>query len=246
MRTYAIGDIHGQLGLLRDAHERIAADRAACDDETAPVIHLGDLCDRGPDTRGVIELLLEGIGAGAPWIVLKGNHDRMFQGFLETPDFQDPRLRPELGWLDPRLGGTETLRSYGVEDADQRASREVWDEAQGAVPEAHLRFLQGLPLMHVTDEIIYVHAGIRPGVPLDRQVEDDLVWIRDGFLNDNRSHGRLVVHGHTVVERATHFGNRVDLDTGAGYGDPMTAAVIEGRDVYVLEEDGRRKLRPPY
>lgn len=103
MRTYAIGDIHGHLALLDAAHARIAADRAATGDAAAPVVHLGDLVDRGPDSPGVIARLMEGIAAGEPWVVLKGNHDALFALFLDDPGAQDPGLRPDLSWLHPRL-----------------------------------------------------------------------------------------------------------------------------------------------
>lgn len=244
MRTYAIGDIHGQLEMLTQAHRRIARDRALCRDRTAPVVHLGDLVDRGPRARGVIEFLLRGIAEGHPWLAIKGNHDRMFAGFLADPDHHDPRLWSELTWLGPRLGGEQTLASYGVhlaEFADRRAAHAA---ARLAVPPAHRAFLEDLPLTIERGGVLFVHAGLRPGVPLDAQAEDDLVWIRDEFLTDTRDHGRLVVHGHTVVEAPTHAGNRVALDTGAGYGKPLTVAVIEDDEVHILTDAGRVPLRP--
>ena len=245
MRTYAIGDIHGQLEMLRAAHARIAADRALCGDRDAIVVHLGDLVDRGPDSRGVIDFLLEGEASGQPWIVLKGNHDRMFQGFMARDGYHDPRLRTDLTWFDPRLGGEETLASYGVEKHWYTRLETLRRQAQKKVPEAHVAFLDRLQLYHATDDLLFVHAGIRPGIPLEEQVEDDLIWIRDGFLEDDRDHGMLVVHGHTALASAQHFGNRIDLDGGAGYGRPLTAAVFEGRDCWVLTDTGRVPLRPP-
>jgi len=245
MRYYAIGDIHGQLDMLRRAHDRIAADRAACGDSDAPVVHLGDFNDRGPDTAGVIQALMDGIADGLPWWVLKGNHDRMFAGFMGDHSHQDPKLWHELTWLHPRLGGVETLASYGVEGASHRPILDVHLEAADAVPDAHIEFLNSLPLYHETEELIFVHAGIRPGVPMNRQTEHDLVWIRDGFLEDDTDHGKLVVHGHTALEQPTHFGNRIDLDSGAGYFRPLTAVVFEGRDCWILTERGRVPLPSP-
>ncbi|MFN7053431.1 MAG: metallophosphoesterase, partial [Gemmobacter sp.] len=105
MRTYAIGDIHGHLDLLKAAHALIAADRAAIGDTEAPVVHIGDLVDRGPDSRGVIDFLMQGQAMGAPWVVLKGNHDRLFTLFMADPHDSDACLRADLAWLHPRLGG---------------------------------------------------------------------------------------------------------------------------------------------
>ena len=261
LRTYAIGDIHGHLDLLKAAHARIAADRARVGDggagggpdgagnaaghaAGAPVVHVGDLVDRGPDSAGVVEYLVSGIAQGFNWLVLKGNHDRMFARFLADSGHHDPRLRRDLAWLHPRLGGIETLESYGIADPATRPRDTVHVEAAAAVPAAHRAFLETLPVHCLRGEVLFVHAGIRPGVPLAEQTEDDLIWIRDIFLDDPRDHGVLVIHGHSPVERATHFGNRVDIDTGAAYGGPLTAVVVEGRDVFELTETGRVALRP--
>jgi len=243
MRIYAIGDIHGQLAKLDDAHAAIRADRARTGDRDAPVVHLGDLVDRGPDSRGVIDYLADGIARGEPWRVLKGNHDRMFSDFVEAAK-QDTRLRAGLTYLHPNIGGLATLASYGVHRGFLKRERDLAERAAAAVPPSHLAFLADLPLFYRAGELLFVHAGIRPGVALDDQIEDDLVWIRDPFLDDTTDHGFLVVHGHTPVEKATHFGNRVALDTGAGFGGPVTAAVFEGRDAFVLENGGRRALEP--
>ncbi|MGR3463571.1 metallophosphoesterase [Limimaricola sp.] len=243
-RSYAIGDIHGHPEKLRAAHDLIAADRARTGDGQSPVIHLGDLTDRGPDSRGVIEMLIDGIEGGAPWTVVLGNHDRLFRKFLDDPDWQDPGLRADLDWLDPRLGGDTTLESYDVAKVEGRDPHDVHREALDKVPLAHRDFLARLPLYHLRGEALFVHAGIRPGVPMGEQTETDLVWIRDGWLEDGRDHGPLVVHGHTALEHPRHHGNRVNLDGGAAYGRPLAAAVIEGREIWLLTPEGRRPLRP--
>ncbi|MFN6979207.1 MAG: metallophosphoesterase [Gemmobacter sp.] len=242
MRSYAIGDIHGHLDLLLAAHERIAADRAATGDDAAPLVHVGDLVDRGPDCRGVVEHLRAGIDRGEPWVVLMGNHDRMFVQFLDDPRGHDPGLRRDLSWLHPRLGGAETLVSYGLRNPADRPVAAVWADAVAAVPRAHRDFLAGLPRWHRHGDALFAHAGIRPGVPMDQQTETDLVWIRAPFLDDPRDHGALVVHGHTAIDRARHYGNRVNLDSSAAYGGPLTAVVIEGRDVWELTPGGRVPL----
>jgi len=245
VRSYAIGDIHGHLDALRAAHARIAADRARCgDDGRAPVIHIGDLVDRGPDSAGVVAWLMDGIAQGRPWLVLRGNHDRMMAGFLDDPGHHDPGLRRDAHWLLPALGGAETLASYGVPDAGLRPAAEVHAEAVAKVPASHRAFLAGLALWHLRGEVLFVHAGIRPGIDLAAQTEDDLVWIRSPFLEDTRDHGALVVHGHTALPRARHFGNRVDIDSGVAYGRALTAVAIEGREVFELAAEGRAPLRP--
>jgi serine/threonine protein phosphatase 1 len=244
MRTYAIGDIHGHLAKLRALHALIEADRAAHGDRQAPVVHIGDLVDRGPDSRGTIDYLIAGQTAGQPWIAVKGNHDRMFVGFLENPDYHDRGLRLDLNWLDPRLGGAETLASYGVERPDERLLFEVHAAARTAVPADHVAYLRAMPTHVLRDGCLFVHAGVRPGVDLSAQTEDDLLWIRKPFIEDARDHGALVVHGHTPVDRVTHHGNRLNLDTGAGYGRDLSAVVIEGGEVYQLTRRGRVAVRP--
>lgn len=244
MQIYAIGDIHGHLGKLQHAHELIARDRAAGGDPAAPVVHIGDLVDRGPDSRGVVEFLRQGVSTGAPWVVLKGNHDRMFALFLQDPPRRDPRLRPGLEWLDDRLGGRTTLASYGVDAAHGRDPTEIHAEARRKVSEAHRAFLAGLPAWYRASECFFCHAGIRPDVPLEAQSEDDLLWIRHEFLDDRRDHGALIVHGHTPVPEVEHHGNRVDIDTGAGHGRKLSAVVIEGRRVWRLTETGRSEVVP--
>lgn len=239
MRVYAIGDIHGYLNELERAHRLIAEDRARVKDQNAPVVHVGDLCDRGPDTRGVIEFLLAGRERGENWVSLMGNHDRLFGWFLETPPRPDPHLIAGWTYFSDGVGGVETLRSYGIEIGRRERLKSVHTRALAAVPTAHREFVQNLPTSFETDEQIFVHAGIRPGIPMALQDEEDLLWIRREFHDDPREHGKLVVHGHTPVEQVTHYGNRLNIDTGAGYGRPISAVAIEGRKAWLLTESGR-------
>lgn len=239
MRTYAIGDIHGHIDKLRAAHALIAADRARTGDDTAPVVHLGDLVDRGPESAEVVDYLMRGPTRGAPWITLKGNHDFLFSLFLQDPVAKDPGLRPDLTWLDRRLGGAATLASYGVPGAAERALPDVHAEALSRVPAAHRAFIDGLPLILRRGPVALVHAGVRPGIPLDAQAPTDMMWIRGPFHAHRGDFGALIVYGHTPVEEVTHFGNRVAVDTGAAYGGPLSAIVIEDAAVSLLTPEGR-------
>ena len=247
MAHYVVPDIHGQFDELRRVHALIAADRARTG-EDGPVVHLGDLVDRGPDSAGVVDYLLRGPKGGLPpWITLRGNHDFMFRLFLKNPALRDPGLNPAYDWGHERLGGRATLRSYGVDAPDDRPLLDLGREARDLVPAAHRVFLDNLPLLHRTEWAVFVHAGIRPGVPLIAQEPTDLMWIRKGWLDAGpgaMAGMPLVVHGHTVVDQPSHHGHRVNLDTGAGYGEPLIAAVVEGRDIWLLTEDGREPLLP--
>lgn len=247
MMIYAIGDIHGQLGKLKAAHDLIAAD-AAREGVAAPeVVHLGDLVDRGPDSREVLDFLIAGRASGAAWHVLLGNHDRMFRGFLDAVDHHDEGLQPDLSWLHPRLGGVETLVSYGLHAPGDRPLAPVWAEAQKAVPPEHRAFLAARPTSLQRGDCLFVHAGLQPGLPLAAQSETTLVWMREPFLSDRREHGAFVVHGHTVVDAPTHYGNRLNIDSGAAYGGPLSAVAIEpGRQVFHLTPQGRLPLTPGF
>lgn len=241
MRTYAVGDIHGQLALLKAAHQRISRDDAAHGGESR-VVHVGDLIDRGPDSRGVIEYLMRGQADGKPWVVLKGNHDRFLPRFVRQPDWIDAGMASGSHWLNHvNLGAAPTLASYGVL-TEGRDHADILADARRAVPEAHLRWLDQLPLWHLTPDALMVHAGIRPGVDLSMQTEQDLLWIRKGFLEDRTDHGILVVHGHTPEERVTHFGNRLAIDTGAAYGGPLSVVVFDEHGLHELGDDGRMDI----
>lgn len=239
-RVYAVGDIHGQLGQLDRVLHLIEEDGGP----DAKVVFLGDYTDRGADSRGVLDRLIEGRDAGRNWVFLMGNHDRMFRLFLQSPPQYDPYLMVELYWLHERLGGDTTLASYGVEVTGTRREKDIHRETMAAVPQSHIEFLNSLALSHTHGDLFFVHAGIRPGVPLADQSEEDLIWIRQEFHNSTETHPKLIVHGHTPVAQATHYGNRVNLDAGAGYGQPLAAAVFEDGKVWELTTNGRQELTP--
>lgn len=232
---YAIGDIHGQLGMLDDALALIERDGGS----DAQIIFLGDYVDRGPDSRGVIDTLIAGLAKGRNWTPIKGNHDRMFQWFLEDVPRHDPHLLVGLHYFHDRIGGVQTMASYGVTFDDQTRLKDLHAHAKSVVPQSHVDFLNALALTCETDDLLFVHAGIRPDVPLADQTEEDLVWIRQEFHTHAGPHPKLVVHGHTPVPQATHYGNRINLDSGAGYNKPLSTAVFEGSESWLLTPAGR-------
>ncbi len=258
MPIYAIGDIHGQKAMLDHALDLIETDGGP----GAHIVFIGDYTDRGPDSRAVIETLIAGKDAGRNWCFLKGNHDRMFCDYVTRAIEHDPKVKSNISWVNPRLGGVTTLASYGVtgtphfahplngfetlthytRDGQNITPGQIVAEAKSAVPEPHIAFLANLPLTLTTEDLIFVHAGLRPNVALADQDVEDMLWIRDGFLEVNHDFGRLVVHGHTALDAPTHFGTRVDIDGGAGYGRPLVPVVFEGRDCWTLTRTGRIPL----
>lgn len=237
---YAIPDIHGHSEELDRALRLVEADGGP----QAEIVFLGDLVDRGPDSRGVIDRILRGRAEGRRWHVVMGNHDQLFARFLRKGCIDHVRIRSGVTWLHPRLGGLDTLRSYGIDATGNVPADKLFRAAGKAVPKAHLRFLEELPRWHERGGLLFVHAGLRPGVPLVAQDPDDLNWIRDPFLDHPDPWPWLVVHGDTALKQPRHFGNRIDLDGGAGFGRPLHAAVFEGRECWLLTDKGRVPLRP--
>lgn len=244
LMIYAIGDIHGHVDKLRLAHARIAEDRAGHGGPAGRVVHVGDLCDRGPSTRDVLDFLIEGVARGEDWVVLKGNHDQMFLDYLSGGD-ASAHLARGVTWQNHSMGGKATLASYGVTKSLLESEEKLQRRARSTVPEAHKKFLAGLPLWHRVGGMIFVHAGIRPGFPIEAQDEEDLLWIRDEFLWHLGDHEALIVHGHTPVDEPTHYGNRVNIDTGAGWGNPLTPVVFDDGVCYALTSEGRQALPVP-
>lgn len=237
---YAVGDIHGQTHMFDRALELIHADGGP----DATIVFLGDYVDRGVDCAGVIDRLIDGQKAGKPWITIKGNHDRMFEWFMEDTPRHDPHLLVGYHWFHDRIGGRETLASYGIDIPDRIRLEDLHAQAKSTIPQAHVEFLRGLPYAHETDELFFVHAGIRPHVPLNQQAPDDMVWIREPFFAETGPHPKLIVHGHTALDHPEHFGNRIDLDGGAAYGRMLHPAVFEGNKCWLLKDGGRELLAP--
>ncbi|MEM8592351.1 MAG: metallophosphoesterase family protein [Pseudomonadota bacterium] len=240
MTIYAVGDIHGYPDKLDRALKLIEADGG----QHAQIVFVGDYIDRGPDSRAVIERLIEGLEEGRPWTCLKGNHDRIMEWFLEDQPRQDPHLLVGFHWFHEMIGGLPTMASYGVDVSERERLFLVHARAREAVPQSHIDFLRSLKLTHQQDDYLFVHAGIRPGIPIEAQDERDLVWIRDEFLNYRRPFPKLVVHGHTPVDSPAHLGNRVNLDGGAAFGRPLVPVALEGKKAYALTDKGRAELKP--
>jgi serine/threonine protein phosphatase 1 len=237
---YAIGDIHGQNEMLLQALDLIYADGG----KDAEIVFLGDYLDRGPNSRAVVQILMDGQSAGKPWHTLKGNHDRYMSRFLDNKTVDDSATRSGLYWFNPRLGGDKTMLSYGVTAQEGDPIEQIHQAALQAVPNDHREWLANLPLTHETDTLFFCHAGVRPDRPFDQQVEDDLIWIRDGWLDFKGSLSKLVVHGHTALEHPQHHGNRVNLDGGAGFFRPLHPAVFDDDKCYLLHPSGRVALEP--
>ncbi len=221
-RAYAIGDVHGRLDLLRNLLDQIEADSRTRPCEREYVIFVGDLVDRGPDSRGVIELLLRSKKYLPHPVFLMGNHEEMMLRVLEKPD---ERFRE---WLT--YGGYECAQSYGVEVGRLAALEDAHAAAliNAAIPEEHRSFIASFADSFRFGDYLFVHAGIRPGVALEEQSIRDLRWIREDFLSSEAAHPFVVVHGHTITPVPDEQVNRIGIDTGAYASGKLTAICIEG------------------
>jgi len=228
-RAYAIGDVHGRLDLLDSLLADIEADNRARGPAKTYLIFLGDLIDRGPESRGVIERLLHAPPDFARSIFLKGNHEEFLLGALDG----------ELGMLQNWLvyGGAECCESYGISQGwlINASPPDILPRLATAVPPEHRTFLEGMADTFRFGDYLFVHAGIRPGVPLEAQTGKDLRWIREGFLDDRTDHGVVVVHGHTIVEDVEELPNRIGIDTGAYRSGVLTALGIEGANRWLIQ-----------
>jgi serine/threonine protein phosphatase 1 len=221
VRIYAIGDVHGRADLLDRVLSRIDAHVAA--HPVVRPIHLlvGDYIDRGPASREVVDLLIN-CEQGREMVLLRGNHDAFVEDFMQNPDVLND-------WR--RIGGLETLMSYGLNppmNADAAAQKELATKLKSVVPQSHLKFFGGLASSFHCGGYFFAHAGVRPGIPLDKQKDDDLLWIRDDFLLHEGDFGKVVVHGHTPVREIDIHPNRINIDTGAYATGRLSCLVMEG------------------
>lgn len=237
-RAYAIGDIHGRLDLLERLLRGVEHDLQERPVRKALIVFLGDLVDRGPHSAQVIERLRNYRPGRARTVFLLGNHEEVLLRIL------DGDATPVPSWL--RFGGAQCLDSYGV---DPRSLAEVPAEqavqmVQRAIPDSHKEFLASFVDTCRFGDYLFVHAGIRPGIPIDQQQQSDLRWIRDPFLLDDTDHGMVVVHGHTIVDDVEERSNRIGIDTGAYRTGVLTALVLEGQDRWYIDtRDGADAAR---
>ena len=219
---YVIGDIHGCLAPLKRTLAAIDRDLAATRPRYAGEVFLGDYVDRGPDSLGVIDLLLRR-GTERKTIFVKGNHDAMMEEFVRGE-------RALADWLP--YGGADTLRSYGA-TPEMISSNAA--ELAGLVPPAHLAFLSGCEYFFEVEDYIFVHAGVRPGRALHEQSPQDLMWIREDFLKHRGSYGAIIVHGHTPVAEPEFRESRIGIDTGAYMTGRLTCLRIDAGGPRVLD-----------
>ncbi|MBK1705933.1 hypothetical protein CKO40_15560 [Halochromatium glycolicum] len=237
MRLYVVGDIHGRADLLEPLQARIEADAARYPDRDRWLIYLGDYVDRGPQSREVLECLSRPPAAALNRCCLMGNHEQAMLGFLADP-------LAGAHWLE--FGGLATLSSYQVApptpDAD--GLLEAAAALRAALPAHHLAFLEQLELSRRFGDYLFVHAGIRPGVPLEAQAPQDLLWIREPFLSARKPHPLMVVHGHHVSVAVDVRANRIGVDTGAYATGRLSCLVLEGTGRWLLDtrEGGPRPL----
>lgn len=217
---YAIGDIHGRSDLLDQMLTLIEADNRKSASTAATTVFLGDYIDRGRDTRGVLNRLVSG-SLPTPTVFLRGNHEAMLL---------DLRMRPELAAAWAENGGWETMQSYGLDvrkiKADGRLPEAV-DELRNAMDSSHLAFLARTQVSCSYGDYLFCHAGVRPGVDLETQKVEDLLWIREPFLSSEADFGLVVIHGHTPVMQPEVRRNRINIDTGAYITGNLTCLCLE-------------------
>jgi serine/threonine protein phosphatase 1 len=235
LRIYTIADIHGRADLLRTLLRAIQKDADQHRNTAHLLITLGDYIDRGPDSRDVLDLLSHHPLKGFSRQFLKGNHELMLLNFLNDP---------EQGPLWFQNGGDATLLSYGIDagfnsPSDKHEEESPWvvlrDKLLKKLPPTHLHFLKSLQPYYQIGDYFFVHGGIRPGVAFNQQSEEDLLWIRQEFLDYSRDFGKIVVHGHSIVKEPQVRRNRIALDTGAFHTGRLTCLVLSREECFFLQ-----------
>jgi len=232
--VYAIGDIHARLDLLEELEGEIVADAARRGAERRTVIYLGDYISRGPSSYGVIEHMLAPPLPGFERVCLKGNHEDLLAWFLDGDLIAGKDLLNN--------GGIAMFEDYGVHVPDPYDDDDTLGFLRrtiaAALPPAHLAFFQGLQLSRTIGDYFFVHAGVRPGVPLAEQKPLDLMWIRRRFLMSDLDHGKIVVHGHCITPEPVVRPNHIGLDTGASQSGVLTCLALYGQERRFLQTSG--------
>ncbi|MEN6542648.1 metallophosphoesterase family protein [Parvibaculum sp.] len=230
LRVYAIGDIHGRDDLLGNMLRRIDADAHAYPPARNVLVFLGDYVDRGLQSKQVLDRLTAHPLSGFETVYLKGNHEAAMLEFLRDANF---------GRTWKYYGGLETLHSYGITELTLSDNPDDFEQAQQhlqrVLPPAHRHFLETLQPSIEIGDYFFVHAGVAPGISLSRQVEDDLLWIRDKFLQSDTWFGKMIVHGHTPKERPVFRHNRIGIDTGAYMTNVLTCLVLQGTEARIIQ-----------
>jgi len=224
VRIYAVGDVHGRADLLSQLLAGIDADVAAYPASGVIEVFIGDYIDRGPQSREVLDILVSR-SERRQIVCLKGNHETYIPDFLRSPAILSQ-------WR--YFGGLETLVSYGLTPSinpDEHEQRELAEAFDRALPHRHRRFLTSLKSSLACGDYFFVHAGVRPGIPLSQQQERDLLWIREDFLLHEEAFGKIIIHGHTPVREPDVRPNRINIDTGAYATGQLTCLVLEGEDM---------------
>lgn len=228
--VYAIGDIHGNADLLDKMHAKIFDDTRNSEATRKVLVYLGDYIDRGFQSKEVVDRLINNPMEGFEKIYILGNHEDAMLTFLKEH---------ELGEVWLVWGGDATISSYGVVMRDENGSRvdvkELSLELKKAIPEDHMKFYKSLSLSYVEGDYIFVHAGLKPGVPIEKQTKEDMTTIRDEFIFSRKSFEKTVVFGHTIFTDPFFKNNRIGVDTGAYASGKLSAVVLEGESVRFLD-----------
>jgi serine/threonine protein phosphatase 1 len=231
-RVYAIGDIHGRNDLLQQLLDKIIRDDGERDDAESEIIFLGDLVDRGPDSAGVIETVMrlkEDVGSVR---FLMGNHEEVYLA-AATGNEKSVRFFNRIGGRETILSYDIPMREYAELDMSQLAKR-----IPELFPREHVDFIADFEDQIIIGDYAFVHAGIRPGVPLSEQRPKDLRWIREDFLSVQEAHEKVIVYGHTINEEVVETGTRIGIDTGAYYSNKLTALALQGSERWYLDTAG--------
>lgn len=224
---YAVSDIHGCADQLAKVFVAIDVHLSRVRPKRPIHVFLGDYIDRGPASSQVIDMLIDR-SQRHETIFLKGNHEAMLLDLLRDP---------QIFTAFKQFGGLPTLLSYGLSPSinpDQNEQQALVEELTQKIPQPHRRFFDDLRPKFFCGDFLFVHAGVRPGIPLRKQKEEDLLWIRDEFLSSDKDFGKFIVHGHTPVSKPEIRPNRINIDTGAYASGILTLLTIQGDHMFTV------------